>query len=174
MTSQPKGLRRVDYAAADHAGAETMPNFSGVKGVTGPVVRAGFQPRSAFITFFVGEEIALSAQHRPERIFRHGFGDHVGGAEEHDAAFMTGWRQSGLDRAGGMADDLQVVGNGHMLLGDQWGSPGGDDDGGAGEHFKQFVACVVAIQFIPNHSSQALQYGGSLWGEDIFGQANRG
>ena len=87
---------------------------------------------------------------------------------------MAGGGQAGLDRTGGMADDLQVIGCGYMLLSDRGGSPGGDDRGGAREHFKQFVACVVAIQLIPDHNAQLLQYGGSLWGEYIFGQANWG
>ena len=65
---------------------------------------------------FVGEEVALTAQHGPERVFSDGLGDDIGGAEEHDPAFMAGGGQAGLDRAGGMADDLQVVGGGYMFL----------------------------------------------------------
>ena len=120
-----KRLEQPDNAAADHAGADDAHLF-GVKGVTGPVV-GRFPAAFGLHYFFVGEEIALTAQHGPERVFGDGLGDHVGSAEEHDPAFMAGGGQAGLDRTGGMADDLQVIGCGYMLLSDLGGSPGGDD-----------------------------------------------
>jgi len=95
--------------------------------VTGPV-GGGFPAAFDLHGLFVVPEIALAAEHGPEGVFGDGFGDDVGGAEEDDAAFVAGFCQAGLDRAGGMADDLQVGGCGHVFFGDEGRPPGGDHD----------------------------------------------
>jgi len=123
---------------------------------------------------FVRPEIALTAQHGPERVFGDRFGDDIGGAEQHDAAFVAGFCQAGFYRAGGVADDLKVLGCGYVFFGDEGRSPGGDHDGRAGDHFEQLIAGVIAIQLVPDHGAQGLQYGDSLLGENVFGEANRG
>ncbi|MCY4091915.1 MAG: hypothetical protein OXF62_13945 [Caldilineaceae bacterium] len=87
---------------------------------------------------------------------------------------MAGGGETGLDRAGGVADDLKFVCCGDVLLGDLGRAPGGDDGGGAGEHFEELVAGVVAARFIPEYGAEALQDGDGLRGEDVLGEAGRG
>ena len=95
--------------------------------MTGPV-GGGFPAAFDLHGVFVGPEVALTAEHGPERVFGNGFGDYVGGTEEHDTALVAGFCQAGLDRAGGMTDDLQVFGCGYVFFGDEGRTPGGDHD----------------------------------------------